>query len=385
MTQTRTQTRTLAELAQAVQGTVVGDGSVNVTQLVHPRMIGAATDLALIIDPGAVQLLHLHKDTIQAAVVAEGIPVPDGLLKGYITVPRPRVALAVLLNIFNTPPHHYSGIHPTAVVDESAQVHPSAAVGPFCTVGPKAAIDENTALISHVSVGAGVKIGKNSLMHPGVRLGDRVMVGNRVTIHHNASIGADGFSYVTPEKGSIESARESGGKIEATNAEIVKINSIGTVILEDDVEVGACATIDRANLGATHIKKGTKIDNLVMIGHNNTVGENCLIVSQVGVSGSCNIGDRVVLAGQVGIKDHVTIGDDAIVMAKAGVMDNIEPKSIVVGQPARPQREVFQQVALIGKLSEMRKDLMSLKKRMAELEAELEKSGQEKSEKVTPV
>lgn len=380
MTETRTSTPTLAELAQAIHGTVVGDDTTIVAQLVHPRMISKPTDLALIIDPDAVQLLHLHQETVQAAVVAEGIPIPEGLLKGYITVQRPRVALAVLLNIFNTPPHHYPGIHPTALVDESAQVHPTASVGPFCTVGPHAAIDEGSVLISHVSVGAEAKIGKKSLIYPGVRLGDRVLVGNRVTIHHNASIGADGFSYVTPEKGSIESARESGGKIEATNAEIVKINSIGTVILEDDVEVGACATIDRANLGATHIKKGTKIDNLVMIGHNNTVGENCLIVSQVGVSGSCKIGDRVVLAGQVGLKDHITIGDDAIVMAKAGVMDNIAPKAIVVGQPARPQREVFQQVALIGKLSEMRKDLMALKKRLAELETELEKT-----EEATPV
>jgi len=217
-----------------------------------------------------------------------------------------------------------------------------------------------------------VKMGERCLLHSGVRLGERVILGKRVIIHHNASIGADGFSYVTPEPGSVESAKASGGKVTGQNTEIFKINSIGTVVLEDDVEVGACATIDRSNLGATLIKKGTKIDNLVMIGHNNVVGENCLIVSQVGISGSCEIGNRVVIAGQAGLADHLKVGDDAIVMAKSGVMRDIEPKEVVVGIPALPRRETLQNVLYMGKLRELFQEVKSLKKRLAELEADAE-------------
>jgi UDP-3-O-[3-hydroxymyristoyl] glucosamine N-acyltransferase len=196
-----------------------------------------------------------------------------------------------------------------------------------------------------------------------------VMVGNRVTIHHNASIGADGFSYVTPEPGSIESAKTSGGKVTAQNSQIFKINSIGTVVIEDDVEIGACTTIDRSNLGATLIKRGTKVDNLVMIGHNNVIGENCMIVSQVGISGSCEIGNRVVIAGQAGLADHLKIGDDAIIMAKSGVMRDIESKEVVVGIPALPRRETLQNVMYTGKLREMFQELKALRKKVEDMEA----------------
>jgi UDP-3-O-[3-hydroxymyristoyl] glucosamine N-acyltransferase len=278
------------------------------------------------------------------------------------------LALATLLSVFEKPVHAFQGIHPTAIIESSAEVHPSASIGAFAYVGELAQIGANTVIMPHVTVGACVKMGENCLMHPGARVGERVLVGNRVIVHHNASIGADGFSYVTPEAGSVESAKSSGGKVTAQNTQIIKINSIGTVVLEDDVEIGACATIDRSNLGATLIKKGTKIDNLVMIGHNNVVGENCMIVSQAGIAGSCEIGDRVVIAGQAGMGDHIKVGNDAIIMAKSGVMRDIEPKEVVVGIPALPRRETFQNVMYIGKLREMFQEIKSLKKRLAELE-----------------
>ncbi len=360
--------KSIQELAHAVQGEVVGNPEFNVRNLVHPRLIKSNEDLAVILEPEAVQLLQLHAQTIKAALVPKGIEIPEGLLEAYIVVEKPRVALATLLHIFKIPPVHEAGIHPTALVHETAQVHPSVSVGPYVVIGPNVAIDEDSIILPHVTIGAESKLGKNCLLYSGVRIGEEILIGNNVVIHNNASIGADGFSYVTPETGSIESAKKSGGKIEAQNTEIIKIHSIGNVIIEDDVEIGACATIDRANLGPTHIKKGTKIDNLVMIGHNNTIGENCLIVAQVGVAGSCKVGDRVVLAGQAGLKDHLSIGDDAIVMAQSGLMNDVEAKSIVVGAPAIPQREAFQQFALLGRLGDMRKDLAQLKKRVQELE-----------------
>jgi UDP-3-O-[3-hydroxymyristoyl] glucosamine N-acyltransferase len=357
---------TLAELAEELDATLVGDGSFVVTQLVHPRLSRSPQDLVYAVDPEALAAFpHIPA---QAAVISEGMAVPDGLLKGYLIPKRPRYALAILLDVFDKPVHAEPGVHPSAVVHPSAQLGKNVSVGPLVYVGEGARVGDETILMPHVTVGAQAQIGQKCLLHPGVRVGERVVLGNRVIANHNASIGGDGFSFVTPEAGSIETARATGGTIEAQNTEIVRINSNGTVVIEDDVEIGSCATIDRATLGATLIKKGTKIDNLVMVAHNSTVGENCLIVSQVGIAGSCKIGNRVVLAGQAGIKDHAKIGDDAIVMAQAGVIWDVEPKSLVIGSPAQPQREFFQQVSYLGKLKEMNKELKALKNRLAQLE-----------------
>ncbi len=359
--------------------TVHGNGSLLVSSLAHPRMITAADEMVLILEEGALQLLKSSSIQPKSAVVASEITVPDGLFEAYLKVERPRLALATLLAIFEKPLHVYSGVHPTALIEASAQVHPSVSVGAFAYVGENAVIGPHSVLMPHVTVGAEAKLDEQCVLHPGVRIGERVLLGKRVIIQNNASIGADGFSYVTPEPGSVEAAK-SGGKVSGQNTQIYKINSIGTVVLEDDVEVGACATIDRSNLGATLIKKGTKIDNLVMIGHNNQVGENCLIVSQVGISGSCEIGNRVVIAGQAGLADHLKVGDDAIIMAKSGVMRDIGPKEVVVGIPALPRRETLQNVLYMGRLREMFQEIKALKKRVAELESE--KSSTSPAEKV---
>ena len=363
---------TLSQLAQILpEATLVGDGNVNVRDLVHPMLVKSPDDLVLIIDPAALAVLQAG--VVQAAIVAEEIPVPENSLKGYIKVKRPRHALAYLLNVFEKPVHRTPGIHPTAIIEKGAQVHPSVSLGAYCVVGENAAIDEGGVLMPHVTIGAEAKIGKNALFHPGVRIGERVMIGNGVIIHHNASIGADGFSFVTPEKGSVEAAKSGSSKIDTSkNTDIVRINSIGTVILEDHVEIGACACIDRSTIGATMIKRGTKIDNLVQIGHNNTVGENCLIVSQAGLAGSCKIGNRVVIAGQVGFADHLSVGDDAVVMAKSGVMRDIDAGAVMGGIPAIPAKELMRNVSLIGKLGEMRKEMRDMKKRLEELEAQKE-------------
>lgn len=358
----------LASLAAIVPGAALhGNGALQVTSLAHPRMIGSSQEMVLILEAGALNLLAKSPIQVKAAVIAAEVDVPEGMFEGYLVVERPRLALATLLSVFEKPLRFYQGIHPTAVIEASAQVHPSASVGAFSYVGENAQIAANTVLMPHVTVGAEAQLGEGCLLHPGARVGERVVMGKRVILQHNASIGADGFSYVTPEPGSVEAAK-SGGKVSGQNTAVYKINSIGTVVLEDDVEVGACATIDRSNLGATLIKKGTKIDNLVMIGHNNVVGENCLIVSQVGISGSCEIGDRVVIAGQAGLADHLKVGDDAIIMAKSGVMRDIEAKEVVVGIPAMPRRETFQTLMYMGKLREMFQEVKSLKKRVAELE-----------------
>ena len=367
---------TLEALAALTPGaTLIGNGALEVQDLAHPKMVTAPGQAVLILDAGALSVLAKSPFPVKAAVVAQGVTIPDGLLEGYIIVERPRFALVALLSVFEKPLHFSKGtIHPTAVVESTALVAADVSIGPFVYVGEEARVGAGTVLMSHVTVGAQASVGEHCVFHAGARIGERVLIGNGVTIHHNASIGADGFSYVTPEPGSVESARNSGGQVTSQNTQLLKINSIGTVVLEDDVEVGACATIDRSNLGATVVKKGTKIDNLVMIGHNNSIGENCLIVSQVGISGSCEIGDRVVIAGQAGLADHIKIGNDAIVMAKSGVMRDIGDKEVVVGIPALPRRETLQNVMYIGRLKEMFQEMKSLKKRVQELESEQTKA-----------
>jgi UDP-3-O-[3-hydroxymyristoyl] glucosamine N-acyltransferase len=363
----------LESLASRLSGaTIVGNGKIAVCDLYHPAMMLSPDGMVLILEASAVQRIQNTPARCKTAVVSQVLmdekAIPEGLFEGLLVVGRPRLALATLLAIFEKKVQYQPGIHPMAVIEATATVHPSASIGAFTYVGNKAEIGENTVLLSQVTVGAGAVIGQNGLLYPGARIGERVRVGNHVIIHYNASIGADGFSYVTPEPGSVESAKASGGKVTQTNSKIYKINSIGTVVIEDDVEIGACTTIDRSNLGATLIKKGTKIDNLVMIGHNNEIGENCMIVSQVGVAGSCQIGNRVVIAGQAGLADHLKVGDDAIIMAQSGVMRNIDPREIVLGSPAMPRREAMQNILYTSKMKAMAKELKELKARLTALE-----------------
>jgi UDP-3-O-[3-hydroxymyristoyl] glucosamine N-acyltransferase len=196
-------------------------------------------------------------------------------------------------------------------------------------------------------------------LHPGVRIGDRVVVGDRAILQHNVSLGADGFSYATPEP-----AARAG---EAASV-LPRINSIGTVVLEDDVEIGANSAVDRATLAATRIGRNTKIDNLVQIGHNVAIGENCLICGMVGISGSVKIGDRVVLAGGVGVTDHVTIGSDAMIAGGSGVASNVPAKAIMAGYPAVSRERAFEQVKHLARLRALFAEVGDLKKRIAALE-----------------
>lgn len=348
----------LRDLAEAIDARLVGDGSLDIERPVHPAEADRPTDLALAMEPSTVRLLK--GSTARAAVVAEGAEVPDGMLQGYIVVSRPRYAMAGLMDIFERPLHAPRGVHPSAVVEADARLAEGVAVGAFAYVGGGAEIGTDTVLMDHVSVGAEARVGRDCLFHAGVRIGERVVVGDRVIIQHNASIGSDGFSYVTPQMGSVESAKATG-RVEATNTDIVRINSIGTVVLEDDVEVGACSAIDRGTVAATVVGRNTKIDNLVMIGHNCVIGENCFICGQVGVGGSCTIGDRVVLAGQVGVADHVTIGSDAIVAGGSGVGRNVAPKSILLGYPAIPRERALEQYVYLNRLKSLFNDVSELK------------------------
>jgi UDP-3-O-[3-hydroxymyristoyl] glucosamine N-acyltransferase len=277
-----------------------------------------------------------------------------------IKVEHPRHALAVLTRPFERPVHRGSGMHPTAVVAPDAQVDDGASIGPLSVIGPRARVGAGTAILAHVTVGADAVIGRDCLIHPGARIGDRVVIGDRVILQNNVSLGADGFSYAAPAPGEHPVGPEV--------STLTRINSLGTVILGDDVEVGANTAIDRATLAATRIGRNTKIDNLVQIGHNTQIGENCLICGMVGISGSVQIGDRVVLAGGVGVADHVTIQADAIIAAGSGVIRDVPAKEEMFGYPAVPRKRAFEQIRYLARARALFTEFGELKKRIAALE-----------------
>jgi UDP-3-O-[3-hydroxymyristoyl] glucosamine N-acyltransferase len=354
--------KTLGEIANYVGGVIYGDASVQIERVVHPALVQADSDLALVLSTNAVPFLSSER--VKNAV----LPAEVGAVQtpNRIVVTRPRLVLARLLELFERPVHVATGIHSTAVIDPAASIGQNVAIGPFCWVGPNSRIGDHVRMVCHVSVGAEVVIGEKTLLHAGVCVGDRCEIGNRVIIQPNASIGGDGFAYVTPEPGSIESAR-STGTVSSFNEQLVRINSIGNVIIEDDVEIGANTCIDRGTLGETRVCKSAKLDNLVQIGHNVTIGKNCLIVSQVGVGGSAKVGDRAVIGGQAGLPDHLNIGNDALVQPQAGVTKNVPERAIVIGSPAVPKREFLEREfalkrlpRLIAQVKELRAQVVSL-------------------------
>ncbi len=355
--------RSLREIAAAIGAEFVGDGGLYVRAVAHPAMAHGPDVLALAMDEPSEKALATTKAV--TAVVAEGRAEALKAMKGGIVVKRPRYALAQILDLFDLPPSIEPGVHGQAAVHPTAVLGEDVAIGPFVTIGARAKIGAGTRILSNSSVGADAVIGRNCLFHAGVRIGERCIVGERVIIQPNAVIGGDGFSFVTPEKGSIELAEESGGRIEAQNTEIVRINSIGNVVIGDDCEVGAGTCIDRGTLGPTRIGRSTKIDNLVQIGHNCTIGEKCLIAGMTGLAGSVRLGNRVVLASSVGIADHLSIGDDAIVLARAAVGGNIPPREVWGGYPAMRWTDYKSLYRNVMRLERVARDVGQIKSKIA--------------------
>ena len=330
------------EITQIVGGMLTKAECPTITQIAPPLLSDENT-LALALSEE--EIANLAKTKAKAALVPFGVNI-SGLTT--IEVERPRLAMMKLITLFYEEPAIMTGtsnIHPTAVVHETAKIGQNVQIGPHVIVSKNAEIGDGTKLLGNTYIGNNAKIGKNCFFHTGVNIGDRVKIGDQVILHNGVSLGADGFSFVTENPNNIEQARKEGGiKEQNTEQVIFKIPSIGSVVIGNNVEIGANSTIDRGTIENTVIGDDTKIDDLVMIGHNCRVGKGCLIVSQVGIAGSCVIGDRVVLAGQAGLADHIEIGADSIVTAKAGVTKSFPEKSIIVGIPAVPRKEFIKQL-----------------------------------------
>ncbi len=339
---------TLEQITQVVGGMLNKVQDVEITQIAPPLLADEHT-LALAL--GEEEIENLSKTKAKAALVPLGVNI-DGFTT--IEVERPRLAMMKLLCMFYKEPETETGIHPTAVIHPTAKIGQNVSIGPNVVVAHDAVIGDDTKILANTYIGGSAKIGNKCFFHANVNIGDRVQVGNDVILHHGVSLGADGFSFVTENPDNIEKAKKEGSiKEENKEHKIFKIPSIGSVVIGNNVEIGANTAIDRGTIENTIIGDDTKIDDLVMIGHNCRIGKGCMIVSQVGIAGSCVIGDRVVIAGQAGLADHINIGSDSIIAAKAGVSKSFAEKSIIVGIPAVPRKEFIRQLKTMKDADEL--------------------------------
>ena len=334
----------LEKIAEQIKGTVIGDKQSLITGI-NSLDNAKEGDIAFFYDMRYKDQALGTKAT--ALVVSETF---DGFSGGQIVVENPKLAYARLAALFTPRVPVYGGISKEAVVEETAVIGKDVSIYPMVYVGKNTVIGDNVNLFPGVSIGNNVKIGNNSILHANVSVMQDCIIGANVIIHAGCVIGSDGFGYIQSE------------------GENVKVPQLGNVRIDDDVEIGANTTIDRAANGTTHIKKGVKIDNLVQIAHNVIIGEHSIVVAQTGISGSVDIGKNVILGGQVGIRDHVSIGDWAQVGSGAGVHKSVAEGEAVLGDPTMPPRLWMETRALIKKLPELNKKVKELEKKLKALE-----------------
>lgn len=335
-----------ADLAELVGGELIGDGSRTVNGI---ETLQSATPEQLSWMAGANFATKLAATAAGVVLIPANISPPAGLT--VIRVKDPDRALCTVLeHLAPSPPRLPVGVHPTAVVAKDAIVS-DACIGPQVTIGEGAFIGPGTQLHAGVCIGDGARLGRDCLLWQNSVVRDRCILGDRVILHAGAVIGADGFGYLFR-----------GGKH-------VKIPQVGTVDVGDDVEVGANSCIDRAKSGVTRIGRGTKIDNLVQIGHNCEIGEDCVIVAQVGISGSVTVGHHSVFGGQSGVRDHVTVGAGVQVAAQSGILGNVADGAVLFGTPSMNKRDAMKREALSRRLPELFEQLKELSRRIEQLES----------------
>lgn len=345
----------LSEICELVGGELFGDGDIEIHSVagIREAQKGQITFVA-----NSRYLSEIEKTQASAIIVCGGLSC-NGI--PTIQVRNPYLAWAKIVDDFAPKSNDkIKGIHPTAIIGENVKLGKDVSIQAYSFIGDNVQIGDETIISPFVYIGNNSSIGTKSLIYPNVTIREEVTIGNNVIIHSGTIIGSDGFGYASDR------------------VMHHKIPQIGAVVIEDDVELGANVTVDRASTGKTVVGKGTKVDNLVQIAHNVVIGENCLIVAQVGISGSTEIGNRVVLGGQVGIVGHVKVGDEAQIAAKSGVSKNVPSGATIwSGVPIMPHRKDLKIQALTNKLPEIMDQIDGMTKRIQALERELEeyKSG----------
>lgn len=341
--------KTLKEIAEFVGGDCLGNPNIVITGIsgIKEAREGDITFLA------NDKYLPCVEDTLASAIiVSRNVKITS---KPVIQTDDPSLAFAKIASlIFNNEAKHFEGIHPTAILGKNVKLGENIALGPYVVIGEKAELGDNTVIYPNCFIGSSVKIGKDSLIYSNVSIRENVLIGNRVIIHSGTVVGSDGFGFAT-----VKGAHH-------------KIPQIGIVVIEDDVEIGANVTIDRARFDKTIIGRGTKIDNLVQIAHNVVIGQNSIIVAQAGISGSTVIGNNVTIAGQAGLVGHITVGDGAILAAQAGITKSVPANSFVSGYPAKPHHEALRVNACVQNLPKLYETVKELKKKIVELQEKLE-------------
>lgn len=355
---------TIGQIAEALGASAFGNQDLEIDGLSEPALAGPR-QLALAMQPRyADGLVH---GQAKAAVLGPDMDWQDWGLEAAIIVPRPRYALAGLTAALDPGPEIAPGIHPTAIIHESATIGIGAAIGPFVVIGRGAVIGARARIASHASVAELAHIGEDALLMQGVRVGSRVHIGNRFIAHSGAVIGGDGMSFVTPEKSTVEQVRESMGQAEAVDQSWVRIHSLGSVRVGDDVEIGCNACIDKGTIRDTTVGDGCKFDNLVHVAHNVQVGRDCLFAAQTGVAGSTSVGDRVVFGGQVGVADNLTVGSDVIAGGATKILSNVPSGRAVLGYPAVKMESHVESYKAVRRLPRLAKTVADLQKAVSKL------------------
>jgi UDP-3-O-[3-hydroxymyristoyl] glucosamine N-acyltransferase len=342
----------VAELAAHIGGRVVGDGGVLISRVASIESAGEG-EIAFVEDRKLIE--SARESRASCLIVPEGAQVKAPCL---IEAKHPKLAFALIAELLHPPKRREPAIHQTANIAESADLDLTVFIGAHVEIGERSRIGAGTQIHAGVVIGDDVQIGRDCVIHPNVVLCDRVTLGDRVILHAGVVVGADGFGYVPDEKNSRH-----------------KFPQIGTVIIEDDVEIGACTCIDRAALGSTRIGKGTKIDNLVQVGHNVEIGERVVIAAQTGISGSTVIEDDAIIGGQVGFGDHARVQSGAIIGSKAGVLPGkIVRPGVWWGIPVQPLDEYKRLNAHLHRLPQMREEIKELRRQLKELQEKIDRA-----------
>lgn len=336
------------ELAKRIDGTVHGDGTVEIEET---RSLEQSDTHAISFAIG--EYCEYVAQSKAGAIIVEA-PI-EGVTIPQIVVENAKSAFANVLELFHPPVVFESGIHPTAIVGNNVTFGKNVTVGPYCVIYDNAIIGDDVTLHAYVYIGHNVRIGEGSTIYAGAIVHENSILGKRVVLRAKAVIGGEGFGFATE------------------NGKHTHIPQVGNVVLEDDVEVGSCSTIDNATMGSTLVRRGTKIDNLVHLGHNVEIGEDCFLIAQVGIAGSTKCGNHVIFAGQTGCTGHITIGDNVTFAGKTGITGNVPSNGTYAGYPMRPHKDWLKISAYETKLPQMAKTIKSLEKEIAQLKELLEK------------
>ncbi len=341
----------LKHICEHIGGELHGDGEIEITGV---SGIKEAVPNQITFVANTKYLSAIATTQASAIILGHGV---SGNGKATISVDNPYWGFVKVLELFaqGTERKQQTGIHETAIIGENVKIGKNVSIHAHCVLEDNVEIGDNTVIMPLVYIGEGSKIGCDGLIYANVSIRDNIIIGDRVIIHCGAVIGSDGFGF-TPDP---------------TNHSPYKIPQIGSVVIEDDVEIGANTTIDRATISETLIKNGTKLDNLVQIAHNVVIGKDCCLAAQTGIAGSSQLGDRINMAGQSGVIGHLTLGENTVIYSKTAVTKDIPPGSHLSGIPARPHKQELRFQASIRKMPELLKEFNKLQKRVVELEEKL--------------